>query len=340
MIVFPTTVQQALASTGTVRAGGTELQERRRLPNQAGDLIDLRDTEGLEELGFGSAGELRIGARVRIADVADHPAIRDGYPGFSEAAGGLATPQIRAVATVGGNLLQHNRCWYYRAPEAGARCFKRGGSACAARDGDHLYSACFDVGPCVSVHPSTLGMAMLAYDGRVEVEPGGERSVAALLGDGSDPRHDHQLETGSVLRTLILPLPAPEERSAYFRAISRARSEWPLVEVLARVTLQAGVVSEVAIAIGGVAPAPRRAPAAEAALRGRKPTPEVLAAAARAASDGASPLPMTAYKVELVEGAVLETLERALAREPRPARPGAVSLPNTDAPSSEPETTP
>lgn len=318
MIVFPTTVEQALSSEGTVRAGGTELQERRRLPMSdgglGGDLVDLRDLdEGLNDLRYAVDGTLRIGAKRTIAEVGSHPEIAALYPGFSQAAAGLATPQIRAVATVAGNLLQHTRCWYYRAPEAASRCFKRGGSSCAARDGDHLYAACFDVGPCVSVHPSTLGVALLAYDGLVDVAPTGLRSAKDLLGDGSDPTRDNLLEEGSLVRALVLPEPRVGEHSAYFRTISRARAEWPLVEVVARLIVADGVIREAAIGLGGVAPVPRRAAAAEAALLGKTIEPAHLAAAAKAATEGAAPLAMTAYKVDLIEGTVLEALERAVA---------------------------
>lgn len=315
MIVFPTTVEEALAAKGTIRAGGTELQERRRLPGMGGDLIDLRDTTGLDELKFADSGELRIGAKRRIAEIGAHPEVKANYPGFAEAVGGLATPQIRAVGTMAGNLLQRTRCWYFRAPETGDRCFKRGGNECSARGGDHLYHACFDLGPCVSVHPSTIGMAMLAYDGVVEVSSGA-KAVADLFGDGSNPRVDNALTEGEIVKALVLPAPRSGEHSAYFRAISRARSEWPLVEVLARVVVEGGTITDAAVALGGVAPVPLRASAAEAALLGKKPEPSVLAAAAEAAKEGAAPLPMTGYKVDLVVGTVLETLERAVARDP------------------------
>lgn len=315
MIVFPSTPEEVLLSKGTIRAGGTELQERRRLPGMGGDLVDLRDTVGLDELRFAADGTLRIGAGRRIAEIGSNEEIRAIYPGFAEAVGGLATPQIRAVATMAGNLLQRNRCWYFRAPETGDRCFKRGGSMCSARAGDHLYHACFDTGPCVSVHPSTIGMAMLAYDGLVEVAPGGLRSVAALLGDGSNASADNALQSGELVTALVLPAPQAFEHSAYFRAISRARSEWPLVEVLARIVVADGVVTEAAIALGGVAPVPLRAAAAEAALLGQAPDAAAFAKAAKAATVGASPLPMTGYKVELVEGSVLEALERAAGRD-------------------------
>ena len=311
MIVFPTTVEDVLAASGEVRAGGTDLQERRHAGISRGDSVDLRDVPGLDAVQRTKDGGLRLGAKVRLAQLAAHPEVRAGYPGLAAAAGTLATPQIRAMASLGGSLLQHNRCWYYRSPHS--RCFKSGAEGCPAREGDHLYHACFDLGPCVSVHPSTMGMALLAHDARVEVAGAEGRTVAELYGDGSDPRVDHRLEPGALLTAVVLGPPPAGERAAYFRAIARSRSEWPLVEVLARVMVKGTTIEAAAVAVGGVAPVPLRLPAVEAALVGKPAAPATLTDAAPRAREGATPLPMTGYKVDLLEGTVLETLERALA---------------------------
>jgi len=313
MIVFPTSLTQiGMPGSGdapVVRAGGTDLGERRRLGLAPGPLLDLRDLPDLDTVEWDGLGAATVGAKVRIAEAAADPTLQKAYPGFTLAAGALATPQIRAVATLGGNLLQANRCWYYRNPDV--TCLKKGGAECFARKGDHLYHSCFDLGPCACVHPSTLGMVLMAYDATVMVHGAGDRSVAELYGDGSDIRGDHRLEPGAVLTHLVLPPPQPREQAAYFRATSRARSEWPLVEVLVRLVLEGETVRFARVAMGGVAPVPLRLPKVEAALVGGPLTPETLAKAAALAKDGASPLPMTGYKVELVEGTVLETLERA-----------------------------
>ena len=317
MIVFPTSLQQAageLPGGAVIRAGGTDVHERRRLKLLSGNLVDLRDVADARDIATRTGGEIGVGALVRIAALASDPGIAAGYPALAEAAGGLATPQIRAIATVAGNLLQRNRCWYYRSPEA--HCLKKGGARCFAREGDHLHHACFDLGPCVAVHPSTLGMALSAYDARVDVVGGAGRTVAALLGDGTDARHDHQLEDSAVVTHIVLPAPRAGERSAYVRTISRARAEWPLVEAVARLGVEKDAIVWAAVAVGGVAPVPLRLGAVEAKLVGTAPRPEALAAAAALATDGAKPLPMTGYKVELLERTVLEVLEKALERAP------------------------
>jgi xanthine dehydrogenase YagS FAD-binding subunit len=318
MITFPNDLSQAqaqaAAATGEVRAGATDFTERRHLGLASTDIVDLRDVTEARTIAAASSGGLRLGALVTIAELARDATVRRDYPGLAEAAGGLATPQIRAVGTLGGNLLQRTRCWYYRAPEA--TCLKRGGARCGAREGDHHYHACFDLGPCVSVHPSTLGMALLAYGAEVELVGADARSVAALLGDGRDPRRDHALPEGALLSAVVLPPPQRGEKSACVRTIARARAEWPLVEAVARLGVVDGRIAWASVAVGGVAPVPLALPAVERALVGAAPTPAALTKAAALATDGAAPLPMTGYKLALLEGTVQDALERALERTP------------------------
>jgi len=146
-----------------LRAGGTDLSERRRSGVSTGPIADIAYRPDLLRIDRAAGGSTRIGALVPIATVAGLGA---DYPGLAAAAGGLATPQIRRIGTVGGNLLQRNRCWYYRNP--GANCLKKGGHDCPARAGNHRYHVLFDLGPCVAPHPSTLGAALLAYGATVD----------------------------------------------------------------------------------------------------------------------------------------------------------------------------
>jgi xanthine dehydrogenase YagS FAD-binding subunit len=308
MIRFPTRLEDAAGQEGILRAGGTDLTERRRLGLAPGELVDLRDVPGLDTIAQEGAG-VTLGAMARLHTIATHPLVAESYPAFAAAAGGLATPQIRAVATLGGSLLQRSRCWYFRNPEI--QCLKKGGASCWARKGDHLHHGCFELGPCVAVHPSTLAMALLAYDASVSVHGADDRSVADLLGDGSDPRREHTLKEGQLLTAVHLPARVPGERSAYFRTISRAFSEWPLVECAARLRIEGGRVTMARVSVGGVAPVPLRLEKVETALSGGAATSEAYAAAAEHAREGTSPLPMTGYKVDLLVATVLETLERA-----------------------------
>jgi xanthine dehydrogenase YagS FAD-binding subunit len=249
---------------------------------------------------------------VTMAELARHEALREGYPGFAAASGALATPQIRAVGTLGGNLLQRTRCAYYRHPDVA--CLKNGGTTCFLREGVQEHGVCFDLGPCAFPHPSSLAMSLLTYDAEVQTDTGRRFPLAELYGDGSDPRRDHALPDGEVLTAVHLPPATPGEHAAYFRTITRARAEWPLVEAGVRLVLDGGRVTLARVAVGGVAVIPLRLPHVEEALVGRVPDTAVLEAASRLASRGATPLPHTTYKVTLLERTVLDTLERALNR--------------------------
>lgn len=313
MMTLARTADEAVAATGEFRAGGTDVQERRRSGIARGALVDIHLLAGYDQIEWSADGAATIGALVTIDRVANDPQIQAHYPGLALAAGGLATPQIRWMGTLGGSLLQRNRCWYFRHPAF--TCYKRGGDGCPARTGQHQHGVIFDLGPCVAAHPSTLGMALLAYDAEVEVHGQGLRPVAALYGDGSDPIRDHLLGPGELLTRVVLPAPERlrSERAAYFRAITRAEAEWPLVEAVVRLVVgDEDVISFAGVGVGGVANIPLRLPHVEAALVGQRVTAETLERAASLATEGATPLPLTGYKVELLRGTVLETLERAV----------------------------
>jgi xanthine dehydrogenase YagS FAD-binding subunit len=307
----PSTIEEARQGTGEYRTGGTDLQQRLRSGVSSGPPIDLLELPGLDRVAWDERGAARIGALVPIAALAADSRLAAAYPGLTEAAAALATPQIRAAGTLGGNLLQRNRCWYYRHPDIS--CLKKGGEDCPARTGNHLHGVCFDLGPCVAPHPSTLGMALLAYGAEVEIAGAGRRQVAALYGDGSDGRRDHQLGGHEILAEVLMPPPLDRERGAYFRATSRALAEWPLVEAVVRLVVTGETIEFARVAVGGVAPVPLRREGVEDALTGRSASADVLDQAAKLAASGASPLPMTRYKLDLLTGTVRETLDRALA---------------------------
>jgi xanthine dehydrogenase YagS FAD-binding subunit len=303
VIGFPKTLAEVAAGAGELRAGGTDVTERRKSGRTTGAVVDLRDLPGLDSIDVVD-GTLRVGAKVRIAALAADPRTPVG---LAAAAGGLATPQIRAVATVGGNLAQRVRCWYFRNPEFS--CLQSGGQRCLARDGDHLYHGCFDTGACIAPHPSTLACALLAHDAAAELL---DRPAPVPLGEALDGiLVSHFGGDGRVVVVAVrIPAPFPGERAAYFRAIARARAEWPLVEVVARVGVVGGVVTAARIVVGGVAALPLRREAVEARLIGRPLDDATITAAAALAAEGARPLPMTGYKLPLLVGSVQEALER------------------------------
>ncbi|WP_256793183.1 xanthine dehydrogenase family protein subunit M [Terrabacter sp. Ter38] len=288
------------------RAGGTDLQERLRTTGATPHVLDLTGVPGFAAVERTDAGTT-LGAGVTVATVARD--LATDYPALALTAAGLATPQVRAAATIGGNLLQRTRCWYFRHPHTS--CFKSGGDGCPARDGRHLYGVAFDTAPCVHPHPSSLAMALLTYAATVDTTHRDGLGVGDVLGDGSDPTRDHLLADDEVLTRVTLPPPAAGERAAYVRSISRFEAEWPLVEAVVRIVRDAaGTVTSCGVAIGGVAPVPLRLGAVEELLTGSTLDDGTVAAGAHLATEGASPLPETGYKVQLVEATVLEVLER------------------------------
>ncbi len=296
------------ASAAEFRAAGTDLSERRRSGVSQGPLIDLVAAPGTIGMEWSADGAVRIGAFTTIAAIAADPRIAQAWPGLAASAQGLATPQIRHVATLGGNLAQRSRCWYFRSPDIA--CLKKGGTDCPARAGNHLYSVAFDLGPCVAPHPSTMAAALLAYEATISTDRRSGLTIAELLGDGSNGAADHALAPGEMIRDVELPPPVPGERAFYRRAISRSHAEWPLVEVCARAVVSAGSFQFIRITAGGIAPVPLRLSASEAVLQGAPASPPNIANAARQATAGARPLPMTGYKLDLLRGVVQDLLER------------------------------
>ena len=298
-------------ATVEFRAAGTDLSERRRSGVSTGPLMEIVPAADITGMHWGADGSLRIGAYVTIEAIAADKLIAAAYPGIAASAQGLATPQIRHLATLGGNLAQRSRCWYYRNPHIA--CLKKGGSDCPARGGNHLYGVAFDLGPCVAPHPSTMAAALLAYDATVITYQRSGLSIPELLGDGSTGAADNALQPGEMIRGIELPAPRQGERAFYKRAISRSHAEWPLVEVCARAVVTDGAFQFIRLTAGGIAPVPLRLQAAEAALQGKPANGLNISVAAKLAASGAKPLPMTGYKLDLLEGVVRDVLEQLAA---------------------------
>jgi xanthine dehydrogenase YagS FAD-binding subunit len=293
------------------RAAGTDLSERRRSGVSTGPLLDIAADPDMTSILWGADETLRIGASTTIAAIAADTRIAAAYPGIAASAQGLATPQIRHLATLGGNLAQRSRCWYYRDPHIA--CLKKGGSDCPARSGNHLYGVAFDLGPCVAPHPSTMAAALLAYDGTVLTDQRGRLTMAEVFGDGSNGTADNALQPGELIKSVELPAPTAGERALYKRAISRTHAEWPLVEVCARAVVKNNTFQFIRLSAGGIAAVPLRLAAVEAALQGTTANAANIAAAAEQAVAGAKPLPMTGYKLDLLKGVVQDLLEKLAA---------------------------
>ncbi len=314
-INFPRTIEDAVTAAvddnAEVRAGGTDLQERLASRPHDAVLVDLTRVEGLSSIERRQDGSVDIGALVTVGRIAAE--LGESHDALAATARGLATPQIRAVATIGGNLAQHTRCWYARHPDLG--CFKTGGDYCPARGGDHRLGVIFDSSACVHPHPSSMALALYAYHAVFSTTGGIEGApIAELYGTGDDPSRHHLLDAGEIITHINVPRVPDGERGAYVRAISRFEAEWPLVEAVARVTVADGVIVEAHLAVGGVAPTPLRLDRVAESLLHQPPTIEAIESASLLAVEGATPLPATGYKADLLIGCVAEVLMRAVGR--------------------------
>jgi xanthine dehydrogenase YagS FAD-binding subunit len=303
-----------LARHPELRAGGTDLSQRRRSGVSQGEVADIRSMPELAAATSMADGGVRIGSLVTIAAIAAHPVLRASYPGLTAAAGALATPQIRTIATLGGNLAQRSRCWYFR--NSAFMCFKKGGKTCPARLGNHLYAVAFDVGPCIAPHPSTLGMACLAYEATITTNIREHLPIAQFFGDGRDGRADHMLAPGETILFISLPPSRARERSAYRRVTARAYAEWPLIEAMALVVLVSGRVSAARLASNGIAPVPLRLQKAENALIDTQLDPSSIAVAASLARATADFPCINTYKLDLLERLIIDLLENVAVRNP------------------------
>jgi len=295
-----------------VIAGGTELlnllKERIVTPDRVLDINRL----ALGQITFDGT-TLHLGALARMSDVAAHPAVRASFPALAESLEKSASPQLRNMASMGGNLLQRTRCAYFRADTA-LPCNKRTpGSGCAARDGNTRQQAIFGWSEaCVATHPSDVAVALAAFDADVSVRGRrGERSIALAdfyrLPDDR-PDRDTTLEPGELIVGIDVRASDLTRRSHYLKVRERASYEFALVSVAAGVELDGETVRDVRIALGGVAHKPWRLSDAEASLRGRPFTRAAVREAVSGAFGAARPLRDNAFKIALAQRAIVRVL--------------------------------
>jgi xanthine dehydrogenase YagS FAD-binding subunit len=297
---------------GAYLGGGTNLVDHMRLGIAAPELlVDVTRilSTAIEEL---PGGGLRIGAGVRNSDLGTDEAVRLRFPLVAEAVLAGASPQLRNLATTGGNLLQRTRCVYFQ--DASKPCNKRRpGSGCPAREGHHRNLAILGHSPaCVATHPSDLAVALAALDADVHVQgPAGERTVA--IADvyrlpGDEPERDTTLEPGELITAIDLESLPYATRSRYRKVRERASYSFALVSVAAALQVADGVIHDARIALGGVAHVPWRAREAERLLRGQPPGEALFRRAAEAELEAAEPLRDNAFKVPLAANVIVRTL--------------------------------
>lgn len=313
----PTSAEQAVAllenrwGNTELLAGGTDLHDlQKEYVAQPSRVVSVTGIGALAGIRVDEK-QATIGAGTKLAAIADHADLRRNFPSLCEAAGDIGGPQIRNMGTLGGNLCQRNRCWYFR--DEHTPCLLKGGQRCYALDGENKYHAIFTQGrQCVIVNPSTLAPALIALGAGVNIlGPKGRRSTDLakfFFSPANANDREHTLAANEMV--LDVTIPVRNWANASYEVRQKLSYDWPLVQ--AAVAFQGGrqgaKATGVRIVLGHVAPTPHIAEAAMKAIEGRDITEANATAAGRAAAEGAKPLSQNAYKIRLVEVAVKRAL--------------------------------
>ena len=277
-------------------------------------IVSLKTMKNLDQVSTSSRG-LTIGGQMTLDALTKHAGVRQQYAVLAESAADVATPQIRNVATIAGNVCQRPWCWYFR---NGFPCYKAGGNQCFSFAGENQFHAIFGGGPSYIVHPSDTAPALVALEARFKiVGPSGNRTLASpdfFVLPRQNAAQETVLANDEVLESIEIPAPRPGTRSTYNKVMDR--QAWTHAVVSAAVVLEMdGQVCRAArVVLGGVAPIPWRLPAVETMLAGQRVTEELAARAGEAAVEGARPLSKNAYKVPLTKNLVKRTILELSAR--------------------------
>jgi len=291
-----------------VIAGGTDLIGTLKdnvLPTYPAELVNIKTIAPSLDYIKEEAGVLKIGATTRLADIAANPAINQKYTALAQAASRVATPHVRDMGTIGGNLAQLHRCWYFRKPENRFDCIRKGGKACYAMTGDNRYHSIFGaVNGCIAVHPSDVAPALIALNASVVTTA---RKIAAENFFDVKVASNTVLAPGEIITEIQVPAPPAGAKSAFIKFAIRKSIDFPIVNCAVMVG-----GGQPRIALNAVAPKPYRAVKAEAAIAGKPINEATAEAAGAAAMEDAKPLPATKYKVQIARTLVKRALLAAV----------------------------
>jgi len=294
-----------------LHAGGTDLLGCARneiLPVEK--VVSITRLKQLKGISAQPDGGVKIGALTSLAEIAASTAVAAKYAALAQAAAAVGTPQIREQGTIGGNICQRPRCWYFRSSDI--KCLKKGGTMCYAVTGENQYHAMFGGGPCFFVHPSDTAVALAALQAQISIAgPAGNKAVKIenfFISPKKNVGKENILLPGEIVTDIRIPSVSGTTKSSFRKIAARGSWDSALVSVAVALEIGSDGVRLARIALGGVGPYPWRIEAAEKQVVGKKLDGVVAAAAAEAAVSGAMPLRDNAYKLDMIKGSVEESL--------------------------------
>lgn len=309
----------ALEQPGAMPLGGgvdllDRMKERIDAPSR---LVSLRTLPNFGVITVEN-GAAAIGAGVTLAQLAADPKLRASHAIIGDAAGHAATPQLRAMATLGGNLAQRPRCWYFRSELF--HCKKKGGSTCFALAGENELHAIYGNKTCAATHPSTVATALVALGARVAIAGRGGKTrevelAKFFVAPEADVARETELAAGELITGVQVPAQAQNVRTAYTKQIAKQSFDWPIVDVAVALAIDGTTCRKATIVLGAVAPTPLRAAAAERVLEGKSIDERTARAAATAMVATATPLSDNRFKVPILETVIARTIIAAVNRQ-------------------------
>ena len=303
-------------NTAVFKSGGIDLLDLMKEGlSKPQKIINIKNITGLDQIGFDEKKGLRIGANVTLSQIASDDRIKTDYFALHLSAVHAGTPQIRNMATLGGNLAQRTRCWYFRSIDH--LCLRKGGSTCFARNGENEYHAIFENDSCVSVHASSVATALMAFNAKVEVAglKGRKREISMdrfFVLPEEELGRETILESKELITAVIIPPVTADTQSYYINQGARESHDWPLADTAVVMELSGDTCKNAVIVLGAAAPVPLKSASAAQALIGKIINEEAAAAAAEAAMKGASPLAKNGYKVPLFKAIIKRAIMKCL----------------------------
>ncbi len=321
---LPESIDKALeyldVKESKLKAGGIDLldQMKEGLINPQ-RLVNIRDMADLKFIRKEKNGDLHIGSALTLTEIAESKEMRGGFRVLAQAAGSVASPQVRNMASIGGNICQRPRCWYFRSEDF--PCARKGGDTCYALDGENQYHAILgNSDGCAIVHPSGTAVALSALDAQIVIKSNDNEKTVPIgeffISPGEDVERENILGTGELITSIIIPAAMESHVSYYIKQKEKQTFDWPLADIAVSLQLENGVCKDARIILGSAAPIPWRAVEAEEELKNKKVDKKSAKNAAEKALVDAEPLSLNGYKVTIFKTVVYRAICRAVGIDP------------------------